>query len=240
MKILAIDSSAKVAAAAICTEDKILAETVLDTGLTHSQTLMPVCASLLENARIELGEIDAFAVAAGPGSFTGLRIGIAAVKGMALPTDKPCIPVSTLEGLAYNLIGLDGIACAVMDARRNQVYNALFALADGKVTRLCEDRAISVEQLEAELSRFSQKILLCGDGALLCQSKLSNTLPDIRLAPPALRFQRASGVAAAAFHNKNTLTARQLIPRYLRLPQAERERNERLRQTEQTERNESK
>ena len=232
MKILAVESSAKVAAAAVCTEEGILAETVLDTGLTHSQTLMPVCASLLQNAQISIREIDAFAVAAGPGSFTGLRIGISAVKGMALAADKPCCPVSTLEALAYNLLGFEGMVCAVMDARRGQVYNALFALSDNRVTRLCEDRAISIEALSAELKQYSGKIWLCGDGTLLCEHRLSDDHANVRPAPPALRYQKASGVAAAAFHGGETVSAEALMPRYLRLPQAERERKERLLQKE--------
>ena len=233
MKILAVDSSAKIAAVAVCTEDKILAETTLDVGLTHSQTLMPVCAALLNNAHIDINEIDAFAAAAGPGSFTGLRIGISAVKGMALATGKPCYPVSTLEALACNLIGLDGLVCAVMDARRSQVYHALFALTDGGLTRLCDDCAISIEELAAELAGYSDKIWLCGDGAPLCWSRLSDKLPNIRLASPAFRYQKASGVAAAALRSGSAVTARQLTPRYLRLPQAERERKERLQQAEE-------
>ncbi len=227
MKILAFDSSAKVAAVSICTEDKILAETVLDTGLTHSQTLLPICAALLESAQTDISKIDAFAVAAGPGSFTGLRIGLAAVKGLAFQADKPCYSVSTLEALAYNLHGMDGIVCPVMDARRGQVYNALFSLADGKVTRLCGDRAVSIEELSAELAGYTEPIWLCGDGAELCFGKMPNRTENIRLAPPALRRQRASGVAAAAFHGGEAVSSRALTPQYLRLPQAERERAER-------------
>ncbi len=226
MKILALDSSAKVATVAVCTEEKILAQTVLDTGLTHSQTLLPICRSLLQNAAVTLAEIDAFAVSVGPGSFTGLRIGIAAVKGMAFGTDKPCVPVSTLEALGYNLRGLDGIACPVMDARRGQVYNALFSLQDGKVTRLCEDRAISLDDLAKELKNQSGSIWLCGDGASLCAASPLMQSDSIRLAPMGLRTQQAASVAAAAFF-KQGVSARDLSPRYLRLPQAERERAER-------------
>ena len=228
MKILAVDSSAKVAAVAVCTREKVLAQTVLDTGLTHSQTLMPVCAALLQNSGIDLHEIDAFAVSAGPGSFTGLRIGMAAVKGMAYALDKPCYPVSTLEALAYNLIGFDGVACPVMDARRHQVYNALFSLSRDNPDRLCEDRAISISQLADELADIQQTVWLCGDGAQLCYETMPGRSGNIRLAPAAVRFQKASGVAAAAFDKGQAVSARELIPHYLRLPQAERERIERL------------
>ena len=224
MKIFAVDSSAKVAAAAVCTQEKILAQTVLDTGLTHSQTLMPLCADLLKNAGIALADLDAFAVAAGPGSFTGLRIGLAAVKGMAYALNKPCYPVSTLEALAYNLTGFAGVACPVMDARRNQVYNALFTLSPEGVVRLCDDRAISIAALAEELAEISQTVWLCGDGAQLCYDTMPNRPSNVLLAPIALRLQKASGVAAAAFRVGQAVSARELVPSYLRLPQAERER----------------
>lgn len=227
MKILAFDSSAKVAAVAICTEDKILAETMLDNGLTHSQTLLPICSSLLETVQLDLSEIDAFAVSVGPGSFTGLRIGISTVKGLAFALDKPCYPVSALEALGYNLLGMDGMVCPVMDARRGQVYNALFSLEEGRLNRLCEDRALSLEELSTELAGYSGAIWLCGDGAELCYQKMPNRSEYIRLAPLALRLQRGSGVAAAAFYGVESVSSRDLIPRYLRLPQAERERIER-------------
>lgn len=228
MKLLAIDSSAKVAAAAICTEDRILAETQLHTGLTHSQTLVPVCKALLDNAGVSLAELDGFALAAGPGSFTGLRIGMAAVKGMAFASGKPCYPVSTLEALAYNMVGFSGTVCPVMDARRGQVYNALFEAAHGRITRLCEDRAVAVEELAAAISTYPGPIWLCGDGAELCYDALHKGSQAVRLVPLALRYQKASGVALAAFQDQEPLSAAALMPTYLRLPQAERERAERL------------
>lgn len=228
MKLLAIDSSAKVAAAAICAEDRILAETQLHTGLTHSQTLMPICKALLDNAGTTLAELDGFALAAGPGSFTGLRIGMAAVKGMAFATGKPCYPVSTLEALAYNLSGFAGTLCPVMDARRGQVYNALFAAADSGPDRICEDRAISIEELGQELAARPGPIWLCGDGAELCFERLREELSSVRLAPLALRYQKASSVALAVFRRPEPVAAAALMPSYLRLPQAERERAERL------------
>ncbi len=228
MKLLAIDSSAKVAAAAICTEERILAETQLHTGLTHSQTLMPICKALLKTADISLEELDGFALSAGPGSFTGLRIGMAAVKGMAFAADKLCYPVSTLEALAYNMLGFEGLICPVMDARRGQVYNALFAATATAVKRLCDDRAIAITALAAELASHTAPIFLCGDGAELCYDALRASLPHVRLAPLGLRYQKASSVALAAFQQQEAVAAGMLIPSYLRLPQAERERAERL------------
>lgn len=233
MKLLAIDSSAKVAAAAVCSEERILAETQLHTGLTHSQTLVPICKALLDNARVSLAELDGFALSAGPGSFTGLRIGMAVVKGMAFAAGKLCYPVSTLEALAYNLTGCDGVFCPVMDARRDQVYNALFRAENGNITRLCEDRAISVRELGETLATYSEPIWLCGDGAELCHSAFGKELPAVQLAPLALRYQKASSVALVAFQHKEAVSAATLLPSYLRLPQAERERAERLAENKQ-------
>ena len=232
MKLLAIDTSAKVAAAAICTEEQILAETTINTKLTHSQTLMPVCRGLLENAKIAITDLDGFAVSAGPGSFTGLRIGMAAVKGMAFALDKPCYPVSTLEALAYNLMGFTGVACSVMDARCGQVYQAFFEITYNGVNRLCADRAISVAALADELADRKETIWLCGDGAELCDAALRENPADIRLAPLGNRLQRAAGVARA-FASAKPVTAQELTPEYLRLPQAERERAERLARQQQ-------
>ena len=233
MKLLAIDTSAKVATAAICTEEQILAETTVNTKLTHSQTLMPICKDLLANAKIAITELDGFAVSAGPGSFTGLRIGMAAIKGMAFALDKPCYPVSTLEALAYNLSGLQGIACPVMDARCGQFYQAFFALTADGITRLCPDRAISAAMLAEEISAMSETIWLCGDGAELCYTALQGNSADLRQAPLGNRLQRATGVAMAAFASGKAVSAQELIPEYLRLPQAERERAERLARQQQ-------
>jgi len=233
LKLLAIDTSAKVAAAAICTEEQILVETTINTKLTHSQTLMPVCRGLLENAKIAITDLDGFAVSAGPGSFTGLRIGMAAVKGMAFALDKPCYPVSTLEALAYNLMGFTGVACPVMDARCGQVYQAFFEITYNGVNRLCADRAISVAALADELADRKETIWLCGDGAELCDAALRENPADIRLAPLGNRLQRAAGVARAAFASAKPVTAQELTPEYLRLPQAERERAERLARQQQ-------
>ena len=231
MNIMAFDTSAKAAGVAVCSEEKLLAEFSVNTGLTHSQTMMPMAQAALDCAKLTLHDIDAFAVAAGPGSFTGLRIGIAAVKGLAQTLGKPCVPVSTLEGLAQNLQGFEATVCAVMDARCKQVYNALFTCG-GTPSRLCEDRAISIEQLTQELKTVSDRILLVGDGAELCYAQMHVSLPQVELAPVALRHQKASSVALCAhrlYAQGVRVEAGELIPTYLRLSQAERQLQEKKR-----------
>lgn len=226
MKILGIDTSAVSCSVAVCEvgeTQKVIASGSINTKLTHSQTLMPLLEQVLGNAAADVNSIDAFAVSAGPGSFTGLRIGISSVKGMAYAAGRPCRAVSTLLALAYNLSAYDGIVCPVMDARCNQVYNAMFEIKDGKVSRLCEDRALFIPDLAEEIKQkyADRKIILCGDGTELCYNKLGcdNVMP----APAAVRFQSGAGVAFAAEECED-ISAASLMPTYLRLPQAERER----------------
>jgi tRNA threonylcarbamoyladenosine biosynthesis protein TsaB len=231
MKILAIDSSATAASAAILDDGRILGEFYIHTKLTHSQTLMPMVDALLKNAAIEMEEIDAFAVSTGPGSFTGVRIGVAAVKGMAFAADKPCVPVSTLEAMAWNLAFTEATVYAVMDARCQQVYQAAFQVGLGKVIRLSEDRAVKIDELSQNLIKERYPVFLVGDGAQLCYNMLSGNNPKLQLTPEIHRFQRASGVAFAALEKFSagvTLRAEQLMPMYLRLPQAERELKQRI------------
>lgn len=229
MKILSLDSSAT--SASVCVFDtqinKIIGEFYINTKLTHSQTLVPMIDALLNSTKLELSDIDVFAVNTGPGSFTGIRIGVSVIKGMAMALDKSCVSVSTLESMAYNYIDSDDIiVCSCMDARRNQVYNALFSVAFGEVTRLCSDRAISVEDLLTEISAFDTPVVLVGDGAeLVYNSVLENN--NISLAHPNFRYQTAKGVASVALksiNNNDLLTAAALMPSYLRPSQAERER----------------
>ena len=206
MKILAMDTSSLAASCAILEEERPVSQFYTDARLTHSQTIMPMVQAMLSAAMESLEAVDAFAVSVGPGSFTGLRIGVAAVKGMAQAVNKPCIPVSTLEGLAWNLQGQQGIACAVMDARCGQVYTALFDLEGGAVARLTEDMAIPLEELAEMLKKQEKNIILVGDGAVLCYKSLVGqqwAAQRIVLAPQRLRLQQA--------------------PAYLRLPQAQRE-----------------
>lgn len=234
MKILALESSAVTASVAVCEEETLLAQSFQNSGLTHSATLMPMVSDLLENARLTLDEIDVVAVAAGPGSFTGVRIGVAAAKGLAWPGDKLCAPCSTLESMAWQCAHMDGEICAVMDARRNQVYNARF-LGDGDgLRRLSEDRAIGVEQLTEEVKKSGNPQILVGDGAALCYNAFEAAGIPVRLAPPHLIRQTAWGVARAGLElaRKGALVpAGQVTPQYHRLSQAERERLERMNKT---------
>lgn len=227
MKILALETSAVAASAAVCEDEELIAQSFQRTGLTHSATLMPMVETMLKNAGISLDDIDLIAVAAGPGSFTGLRIGVSAAKGLAWPTNKPCAGVSTLEAMAWQLCGMDGIVCAAMDARRQQVYNALFDLSGGKPVRISPDRAISLDELQAELADTEKTQIMVGDGAHLCYNAFQKCGYPVRMAPPHLRYQTAWGVARCALeqaHEGKLTDAAGLIPNYHRLSQAERER----------------
>ncbi len=221
--ILGIDSSAITAGCALCDSGRLIAEQFLNTKHTHSQTLLPMVEAMLKSADITLSDVDAIAVTSGPGSFTGLRIGIASVKGMAIGASKSCIEVSTLEAIAYNFVGIDGIICCAMDARCGQVYNALFKSENGVITRITEDRAIKSVDLYEELKALGGRIILAGDGAELLDDATEHSFT---LAPVALRYQRGLGVCLAA-EGKQPIDAAALMPSYLRLPQAERERLER-------------
>lgn len=227
MKILALETSAVAASAAVCEDEALIVQSFQRTGLTHSATLMPMVEAMLKNAGISLADMDLIAVAAGPGSFTGLRIGVSAAKGLAWPTNKPCAGVSTLEAMAWQLCGMDGIVCAAMDARRQQVYNALFDLNGGKPVRISPDRAISLEDLQAELANKEKTQIMVGDGAHLCYNAFQKCGYPVKMAPPHLLYQTAWGVARCALEQarEGKLTdAAGLIPNYHRLSQAERER----------------
>ena len=229
MKILSLDTSAEVCTAAICEDKKLIAEMTVNTGNTHSQTLLPTVEQILKISETSFDDIDCYACSTGPGSFTGVRIGVATVKGIAYGKNKPCISVSTLRALAYNLIGYDGIICPVMNARRNQVYNALFECKDGIITRLCEDRALSIDELDAELSEIGKPIYLVGDGYDITVKGFKKTAPEF--VPERLRSQSAYSVACCAlekYKSGEILTDRDIAPIYLRPSQAERERNEKL------------
>lgn len=231
MKILAVDTSATAASVAVAEENKLIGEFSINTALTHSQTLMPMVDELLKNTGLSVNDIDAVAVNAGPGSFTGVRIGVAAVKGIAFPKNLPCVSVSTLKSMAYNMLGNDCIVCSVMDARCSQVYNALFRVKGCTVTRMTDDRALSLTDLKNELQNINEKVVLVGDGAVLCSKFLGEELENIMLAPFNNRIQTASSVAYAAFekiNNGETVKADELMPVYLRLPQAQRELNKKL------------
>lgn len=229
MKILALESSAKAASCAVLADGIPLASAWQATGLTHSRTLLPMVQDMLRSSELELSEMDAIAIAAGPGSFTGLRIGLATVKGLSWAADKPCIGVSTLEAMAHPLRHLEGIIVCAMDARRSQIYNAVFLAEGGKLTRLREDRAISLEDAAADIRELDGPITIVGDGAALCCDYFTGAGISCTLAPAHLRQQSAIGVAMAAEEAGMdcAVTAQDLSPVYLRLSQAERERLER-------------
>ena len=228
MKILALDSTAVVASVAVCDDKKLSALYTVNNGNTHSQTLLPMVEAALKHSNTDIDEIGLFASSNGPGSFTGVRIGSATVKGLAFDRNIPCVDVSTLEALAYNLCGFDGILCPVMNARRNQVYTALFRWKDGALVRLCPDRAISIEELQAELIEMGEKVYLSGDGYDITVKGFDKL--SVEYTPEALRMQNAYSVAMCgllSFERGEAGTDLSIAPTYLRLSQAERERNER-------------
>lgn len=226
MKILAFECSAGPASCAVWEDGNILANGFTNVKLTHSQTLVPMAQSVLDSAKLKLSDIDAFAISHGPGSFTGVRIGLAAVKGLAQPDNKPCVGVSTLAAMARRFECFDGIVCALMDARRDQFYNAVFSCKDGEISRLCEDRAVGFEEIEQTLSETQGKIYLTGDGAKLFYSKTNIDKGRLILPIPEMLYQNATGVAMEAAANYDPTTAQKLFPVYLRLSQAERELKE--------------
>lgn len=229
MKILALESSATACSAALCEDEMLIAQTFQNNGLTHSVTLLPMTAALLEGCGVTLEQVELVAVAAGPGSFTGLRIGVAAAKGLAWPGNLPCAACSTLESMAWGLAHTGLEICCAMDARRGQVYNARFRGLGDSLERLTPDRAITLAELGEELKKSGNTQILVGDGAVLCYTALKELGLDVRLAPPHLRQQSAWGVARCALELARTggLTdAAGLAPNYHRLSQAERERLE--------------
>lgn len=231
MLILAFETSAKAASVALLEDGKLLGESYQNTGLTHSQTLMVMAENLLSQCGKTVADVTAAAVAAGPGSFTGVRIGVAAAKGFAWGREIPCYGVSTLEAMALSLGVYQGYVCPCMDARRSQVYNALFYVNQGAPERVSEDRAISLAELGTELKSLKEPIFLVGDGSNLCYNTLLESVPNLVLPPEHRMHQRASGVALAARKQVEVGDpgdANALTPNYLRLSQAERERAERM------------
>ena len=228
MNILAVETSAKAVSVALGCDGNLLAYHFQNNGLTHSTTLLPMVQSLLTTCGMDIQAVDGFAVAVGPGSFTGLRIGIATIKGLALSRKKPCWGISTLEAMALQSGVFDGLVCSVMDARRNQVYNALFEMENGRCIRRCPDRAVSLAELRADLAKTEKFRFLVGDGAKLCYNDLKEHGIPAFLLPEHLRWQNATGVLIAAFDGRSPLSPVELSANYLRLPQAERERREKL------------
>ena len=227
MKILAFETSAKAASVALLENGKLLGESYQNTGLTHSQTLMVMAEDLLKSCNLTAKDVEAVAVAAGPGSFTGVRIGVAAAKGFAWGGELPCYGVSTLEAMARNLGVYQGYVVPAMDARRNQVYTAIFHAQKGVLSRVEEDMAISLAELGEKIKNITEPVFLVGDGAVLCYNTLLEEVPGLVLPPEHRMHQRAAGVALAAQAMADAGdpgNGAELTPNYLRLSQAERER----------------
>ncbi len=223
MKILGFESSAKAASAALCEDGKLIAQYWQNSALTHSRTLLKMAEDMLTNLDMKVSDIDALAVSHGPGSFTGIRIGAAAVKGLAWAAEKPVCGVSTLEAMAYHCEGETGVICPVMDARRGQVYNARFVFEGETLTRISEDRAVALAELIEEAKADGREYILVGDGAKMCYAAFEEAGIKVRLQKEPLLLQSAWGVCRAA--EKGTFApADDLTPNYLRLSQAERER----------------
>ncbi len=229
MLILAFETSAKAASVALHDGTKLLGESYQNTGLTHSQTLMVMAEDLLKQCGKTAADITAVAVAEGPGSFTGVRIGVAAAKGISWGSELPCYGISTLEAMAESLGVYQGYVCPVMDARRSQVYNALFSVNCGECTRIREDRAISLSRLGEELQNLPEPVFLVGDGSILCYNTLLGKAGNLVLPKEHRMHQRATGVAILAAKRiaaGETASGADLTPNYLRLSQAEREKLE--------------
>ncbi len=229
MKILAVECSATPASVAVLENGKLLASSFVNVKLTHSQTLMSMIETTLLSAKLSINDIDGFAISSGPGSFTGIRIGISAVKGIAAAKKTPCAAVSTLLAMAENYSDTDCIVCAVMDARCSQLYNAIFDIENGKITRLCDDRALMCSELFKEVETLSQKsgkcVIIVGDGADIFYETVKE-LKNVKKAHPIRQYQNAVGVGFAAeplFERGEEISPNDLLPFYLRLPQAERE-----------------
>ena len=227
MLILSFESSAKAASVALVRDGALVSQYTQCSALTHSRTLLPMAEDLLKNAETTLDAVDVLAVAHGPGSFTGIRIGVSAVKGLAWAADKPCVGVSTLEAMAWNGLARGGYICCVMDARRSQVYNAIFEIRDGRPVRLTEDRPIALAELAGEVRALGAPVFLVGDGTALTKKYFDENGIASVAAPDNLVWQDAWGVAMAA-QDKEPGNADALLPVYLRLSQAERERQARL------------
>lgn len=226
MKILAVESSAGPASCAVYEDGKVLASSYINVKLKHSQTLLPMIDAMLKNSGVGIDDIDMLAVAAGPGSFTGIRIGVAAVKGIAFARGIPCVGVSTLAAMAHMAaaFNFDGIVCPAMDARCTQVYTAMFECRGKTITRLTEDSALMIEELKNQIISTKKSVLFIGDGALLCYNAICQHCSNVYIAPEPFRFQNAVGVAMqAANEPEKAVSADRLVPIYLRLPQAERE-----------------
>lgn len=231
MKILGLDSSGIVASAAIVEDDVLIAEYTVNYKKTHSQTLLPMLDEIAKMTELDLNSIDAIAVAAGPGSFTGLRIGSATAKGLGLALKKPLIAIPTVEGLAYNLYDIPGLICPIMDARRKQVYTGIYRFTDHQLKVVEDQMAVSMETVIEKLNQYGEAVTFLGDGVPVFHEFIAEkmTVP-YSFAPAHVNKQRAAAVAALGeiyYRQGKTETAMEHVPDYLRVSQAERERAER-------------
>lgn len=226
MKILALDSTANTSTVALLENETLLGIYTANTKNTHSETLLPMVKHLLSTLNVDVNQIDAYAVSNGPGSFTGVRIGVATIKGLAFGKDKKCVEVSTIEALAENLEGFRGIICPIMNARRGQVYTGAFL--NGK--RIIDDTCMMLCDLIPMLEAYNEPVYFVGDGYSLIENKEIKCLMST---PEMLRYQNAFSVGKIAYrklNNNETVTDRELSVEYLRKPQAEREREEKLKE----------
>ena len=231
MNIVAIDTSGPTASCAVMRDGEIIHSVFLNQGLTHSETIMPALDEAMTSAQIDCSQVDAFAAVAGPGSFTGVRIGVCAVKGLAHAHNTPCASVDALEALAMNVIGFDGIACPILDARRGQVYCAAFDVRGELPVRVLPDQALELNAYLAQLPR-DRRLIFMGDGLRVHANAILRALGDRAVIAAAnLRNLRADAACVLAMaHRDQWMEARRLVPIYLRAPQAERERDRRLRE----------
>ena len=236
MKILAFDSTARSASVAVLEDEQLLGSYDIDNGFTHSELLLPMAENLLKSLGIDIGEIGLFAVTVGPGSFTGVRIGAALVKGLAFGRDIPCVEVSSVEALAENLSGLDGYIVPCIDARRGQVYTATFVSNGGEIKRLNEDRVMPVTELAHELCDVSADVYIVGDGYVSAHRTFEREGVQVKNTPSLLIKGSAASIGRVAYRKfkaGGAVSDRELSPKYLRMPQAERERLERLNKSEE-------
>ncbi len=237
MKILSVDSSANAASVAVTEDEKLICECVVNNKKTHSQTLLPMIDKALKDSECSLSDIDLIAVTNGPGSFTGLRIGVATVKGLCHGAKKPVVGISTLECMAYNLPYCEHIICPIMDARREQVYNGVYEWSGEELVQIKEPRAMALEELLAEFENIDKKVVFLGDGVPVYREIICKAMGDKALfAPEGAQIQRASSLAPIArkrFEKGEATSSYELLPVYLRKSQAEREAEEREKQQAQ-------
>ncbi len=232
MRILAVDTSSSVASCAIVDGEKLISERILNNKLTHSQTFMPMIASALAESELKAEDIDVFAAVNGPGSFTGLRIGVSAVKALAHAVNKPCAAISTLEAMAYNIMFTEYLIAPIMDARRGEVYNAIYRFEDNKLVTVIEPRAVSVDECCEDILKTGKKTVFLGDGLPVYKNGIVKKLGGMAIAAPAHLNAQMAGSAAVLAKEKELIPYQVLAPVYLRKSQAEREYEKRMKGNE--------